>query len=128
MVPSRYDERARVTAKLRFRNAPHPLRECFALLAATWVVGFVLTPFTEGLALRISSFIMGASAVLVGLLLMANFKGAADFYSAVSKRKTRLGIDYSNYVLLEPRYVRISGILFVLVGLLFASGALTGPM
>jgi hypothetical protein len=112
----------------RFRDAPHPLRECFAVLVATWVAGFVLVPFTEGLALRISSFIMGAAAVLVGLLLMTNFNGAADFYSALSKRKTRLGIDYSNYVLLEPRFIRIGGIMFVFIGLIFAAGAATGPM
>ena len=80
LVPSHYDERPRVMAKLRFRDAPHPLRECFALLAVSWVATCVLVPFTQGAALRISSFSMGAALVLVGVFLMANFNGAADFY------------------------------------------------
>jgi hypothetical protein len=98
------------------------------LLAAAWVAGFVLVPLTQGVALRVAMFTMGVAAALVGVLLTTNFKGAAEFYSTVSKRKSRLGIDYSNYVLLEPRFIRIGGILFVLVGLFFAVGAVTGPM
>jgi|SRR4051812_45763481 hypothetical protein len=127
-VSSEHAKGSLLVAKVRFRDAPHPLRECFGLLAAAWVAGFVLVPLTQGVALRVAMFTMGVAAALVGVLLTTNFKGAAEFYSTVSKRKSRLGIDYSNYVLLEPRFIRIGGILFVLVGLFFAVGAVTGPM
>ena len=88
----------------------------------------VLTPLTQGPSLRIAMATMGAAAVVVGLTLMSNFKGAAEYYSAESKKKSRLGIDYSDYVLLEPRFVRAGGILFVLLGLFFTVGAFTGPV
>lgn len=116
-------------SKVRFRDAPHPLREFLAMLVVSILAVIALTSFTQGRALRLAMVCMGVAAVLVGLALISNLNGAADFYSAISKRKTRFGVDYSDYVLLEPRFVRIiGGTVFVLFGIFFAASAATGPM
>lgn len=115
-------------SRLRLRDAPHPLREFFFLFVASFVVGALMTPFTEGFGLRLVNGLMGVAAVLVGLVLVTNFNGATDYYSAFSKRRTWLGVDYSNYVLLEPRFIRIGAGLFIIVGVFFTIGALTGPL
>lgn len=115
--------------KLRLRDAPHPLRELFSFAVIGFFAVVVLASFSQGVALRIAVISMGMALALVGLALILNLNGAADFYSVFSKRKTRLGIDYSDHVLLEPRFIRlIGGPLFVIGGVYFIVSAGTGPL
>ena len=102
----------RVMSRLMWRDAPHPLRGFFLLFIVSFVIGAAITPFYEGWFLRLVGAVMGIAMMLIGFLLVTNSNGATGYYLSFSRRKT----------------IRIGAVLFILVGVLFTAGAITGPL
>lgn len=89
---------------------------------------FVLTIFTQGVALRVATVSMGLAALMYGLTLFANLNGAADYYSRMSAERNALGADYSGSVFGRRPFIRAAGLLFAIVGVAFMIGGASGPL
>ena len=110
----------------RLRDAPHPLREACGLFLATLVATMVLSPFTQEWPLRVASVINGASAFCVGMLLITNYRDSANFVASLGTRSW-LGVDYSKSALARTPIIRLSGVLFILVGVVYMQ-RVSGPL
>lgn len=114
--------------KVRYRDAPHPLREFFLLFAVTFVLMMALAPFTQGTALRGLTICFGGSMILIGLSLITNLGGATSFYSDLTKTRAWFGVDYSNSAFSRPPFIRVAGAAFVVGGLFFVENGVNGPL
>lgn len=115
-------------ARPSLRSAPHPLRELLLLLIVTVIATFVLTIFTQGIALRFATVSMGLAAFMYGVTVFANLNGAADYYSRMSTERKWLGVDYSGSIFGRRPFIRASGLLFAIVGVAFTIGGASGPL
>lgn len=113
---------------MRYRDAPHPLREFFLLFAVTFVIMMVLTPFTEGLVARVATVAFGGSMLLIGFSLITNLGGATSFYTELNKTRGWFGTDNSKSVFTRPPFMRLAGAAFVFVGFVFVQTGITGQM
>lgn len=110
------------------RSAPHPLRELLLLLIVTVVATFMLTIFTQGMALRFATVSLGLSAFIYGITVLTNLNGAADYYSRMSTERKWLGVDYSGSLFGRRPFIRVAGLLFAIVGVVFTIGGASGSL
>lgn len=115
-------------AKTSLRFAPHPLREFLFLFILSFATAFVLTIFTQGIALRIATISLGLSSFMYGGTVFMNVNGAADYYAVMSSERKWLGIDYAGSAYVRLYVIRGSGVLFAIVGVLLSIGGLLGPL
>ena len=105
---------------------PQPVKGCLMFYLIAFAVAFVSIPATafvgRGQANGIVPWTMGAlgaSAIILGLVLATDLRASARAYAAMLKDFKPLGVDYSNSLFAKPAFVRIFGGLFALMGVWF---------
>ena len=66
---------------------------------------------------------LGLTAVVLGLVLASDLRGSARAYASLVKDYKPMGVDYSKSFLANAKFARISGVMFVLVGIWFIVGS-----
>jgi hypothetical protein len=109
---------------------PQPLKGCFAAFLIIFAVVFVSVPvsaiFSQGKPSPVVLWGMGTLGVVVivlGVVLAADLRGSAGAYASLIKEYKPMGVDYSKSFMANPKFARISGVMFVLVGTWFIVGS-----
>jgi uncharacterized membrane protein YdcZ (DUF606 family) len=111
---------------------PQPLKGCFVAFLVAFAVAFVSIPATAIVnqgkpgPVPVTLWSMGTLGVVVivmGVVLAANLRGSAGAYASLIKDYKPMGIDYSRSFMANPKFARISGVLFVVVGIWFIVGS-----
>ena len=102
---------------------PQPLKALYwaflVVLAAS-----IMTFFLGGdRAVAVVNLLLGVVTVLVGLTIRTNFNGGAEALAEATKSYRPLGIDYSRSLLASPWFTRLFGLMMLVVGVVFAAGA-----
>ena len=113
---------------------PQPLKSCFVAFLAAFAVASASIPATaivnQGkpgpVPVPVTLWSMGTLGVVVivmGVVLAANLRGSAGAYASLIKDYKPMGVDYSRSFMANPKFARISGVMFVLVGIWFIVGS-----
>jgi hypothetical protein len=105
---------------------PQPLKGCLVAYLIVFVVAFVSIPasavFNQGKASPVTFWGMGTLGVVVivlGVMLATNLRGSAGAYVSLLKDYKPMGVDYSKSFLANPKFVRIFGAMFAIIGVWF---------
>ena len=105
---------------------PQPVNGCLFAYFLAFGLAFVSIPVMSlagrGQATAVVPWTMGAlgaSAVLLGLVLVTDIRGSARAYASMLKDFKPMGVDYSKSVFAKPAFVRVFGGLFALMGVWF---------
>ncbi|GAA2018864.1 hypothetical protein WDZ16_09145 [Pseudokineococcus marinus] len=106
------------------RALPQPAKAVYTVFFVALVVAFALV-----FALRDPDVVLvlvapGALMVVVGLLQVFDVNGTATRMASFVTESRPLGVDYSRSVMATPRYVRLVGLAYVLIGLFWCALAL----
>ncbi|MCB5275973.1 hypothetical protein BJG92_03528 [Arthrobacter sp. SO5] len=105
---------------------PQPLKGGLVAYVIVFAVAFLSVPasaiFSPGKASPVTFWGIGAlgvTAIVLGVMLAVDLRGSADAYVSFIKDYKPMGVDYSKSFVANPKFVRIFGIVFIIVGLLF---------
>ncbi|WP_026536330.1 hypothetical protein [Arthrobacter sp. H14] len=108
------------------RSLTQPLKALYVLFFIAFICGFVTMLLAaalqnEGL-IRIGRWefaALGLVAFFLGLVLVTDFRRGAHSASVAMKEYRPFGVDYSKSFLSSPRYARMMGAGFMVVGAFF---------
>ncbi|MBD1543590.1 hypothetical protein G9E11_15365 [Arthrobacter sp. IA7] len=105
---------------------PQPVKGCLLAYLIVFAVAFVAIPITaltgRGQMNHAVLWIvaaLGASAVVLGVVLATDLRGSARAYATLLKDFKPMGVDYSKSIFATPKFVRFFGAMFALVGIWF---------
>lgn len=105
---------------------PQPLKGGLVAYVIVFAVAFLSVPasaiFSPGNASPVTLWGIGAlgvTAIVLGVMLAADLRGSADAYVSFIKDYKPMGVDYSKSFVANPKFVRIFGVMFIIVGILF---------
>lgn len=111
---------------------PQPVKSCLVAYLIVFAAVFVSVPLLGLIgreqAGRVTPWTMGAlgaSAVVLGLVLVFDVRGSARAYAAMMKDYKPMGVDYSQSIFSKPLFIRFFGGMFALVGAWFIVGSTT---
>lgn len=110
---------------IRFvRSLPQPTRTVYALFFVALVVAFVLI-IGVGAVLDTSLLgllaVPGALLVVVGALQALDVRGTAAAMASFLAQSRPMGVDYGRSFFATPRYVRLLGLAYVVIGLFWCA-------
>lgn len=77
----------------------------------------------ERRAAILANGLLGVVAVLIGLTLLTNLRGAAAALAEATKSYRPMGVDYSRSILTSPWFTRALGAALLVVGVVFVTQA-----
>jgi hypothetical protein len=109
---------------------PQPLKGGLVAYLIAFAVVFVSVPasavFTQGKLNPVMPWGMGAlglTVIVLGLMLAADLRGSARAYASMMKDYKPMGVDYSKSFFANPKFIRIFGAMFALIGIWFVVGS-----
>jgi hypothetical protein len=108
------------------RRLPQPLKSLLALFLAAFVLVFLGSILAVAIRTEawvrimvISYSVLGVIGFVLGAALLADFRGSAQAYSGMMKNYKPLGVDYSKSFITNPRFIRLFGAGYMLIGIWF---------
>ena len=105
---------------------PQPVKGCLVAYLIVFAADFVSVPLMafagRELAVNVTPWTMralGASVVVLGLVLAFDVRGSARAYAEMMKYYKPMGVDYSKSIFSKPLFIRFFGGMFALIGTWF---------
>jgi hypothetical protein len=109
---------------------PQPVKGALVAYLIVFAVVFVSVPasamFSQG---KLNSVLpwgmaaLGLTVIILGVMLAADLRGSARAYASMMKDYKPMGVDYSKSFFANPKFIRIFGAMFALIGIWFLVGS-----